>query len=83
MEWIHNAIAFSGYMVSNTALTPTNSNHIYMVWVESFYDFIDYLTTFVYDRAINQSVLDFSIALLFFMLFLSFVVGFIFIAPKK
>lgn len=59
-----------------------NFEHIYNVGVLWFYDFIQYLYEVVYDHAINSMVLNWSVGLFFFMLFLSFIVGFIFISRK-
>lgn len=79
---LHNSIAFTWYVASTTALNPENANHIYYLWVNSFYDFLDYLTVFVYDRALTQSVINTILYLLFFLLALYFVVRFIFIRNK-
>lgn len=59
-----------------------NFSKISVVWTQWFYDFIQYLYEVVYDHAINSMVLNWSVALFFFMLFLSFIVGFIFITRK-
>lgn len=59
-----------------------NFYHIEHVWYIGFQDFLQYLYEVVYDHAINSVVLNWSVALLFFMLFLSFIVGFIFMTRK-
>ena len=71
-------------MWSLTPLLDFNANltgdfsKIYYVWVQGFNDFTQYLYEVVYNHAVNSKILDWSIALFFFMLFLSFVVAFIF-----
>ena len=79
---LHIPISFDNYQDTNTALTPAVSNKIYYVGVESSYDFLDYLTRFVYDRALTNSVISVALYLFFFLLALYFVVRFIFIRNK-
>lgn len=79
---LHIPIKFNQYLDTNLALTPSVSNNIYYVWVNASYDFIDYLTSFVYDRALTSSVISAWLYLFFFMLALFFVVRFIFIRNK-
>lgn len=59
-----------------------NFSRIYYVGVNGFNDFVHYLYTSVYDHAINYTVLNWSVAFFFFMLFTSFVVWFIFLARR-
>ncbi len=79
---LHIPIKFEDYQSTDTALTPAVSNKIYYVGVNASYDFIDYLTSFVYDRALTNTVINVAIYLFFFMLALYFVVRFMFIRNK-
>lgn len=57
--------------------------HIYYVWIQYFHWFTQYLRDFVFDRWLTSNVIDQSLLIFFFLLFLSFVCAFIFFSPKK
>ena len=66
----------------NTEITWHFST-IYWVGVNGFNDFLDYLYQAVYIHAINTKVIDWSLALFMFMLWLTFICAFIFFRPNK
>ena len=58
-------------MLDFNANLTGNFQHIYIFGTQGFYDYLQYLFELVYNRAITSTVLNWSVAIFIFMLFLT------------
>lgn len=78
-EWLSSICSWYNWNYSQNCLFDAIDNF----WVKYLRNRMKNMAYYVYDKAFTIEVQDWAIAVIFIMLFLSFIVGFIFFAKRK